>query len=164
MPSFLSKVFSRKKDSDSPSFAKSPQLPAPSPLEGKFEAVSPTVSPSAAHFSQVAQQKAQRERTDRDGGLTGIFRAKSRGVDAPLSPKASPAVPHLSLNLSELRDERKALAMVFGADGGGQDMLSDEEITTRLLSTQQVIALVRACSKYIDERGVSTLRLCLHSI
>ena len=65
MPSFLTKVFGRKKDdklaSSPPSHASKRHSNA-SLLEGKYEAVSPSVSPSAARFSEAQQPK------DKDSG------------------------------------------------------------------------------------------------
>lgn len=162
MPSFLSKVFGRKKESDSPTSSKTPQRSpgAPSLLEGKFEAVSPTVSPSATHFAQFAQQKAERER-ERDGALTQLFRGKARSPLEPTAraaaaaapPKSSPAAPHLSLNFSDLRDGRRALAGVFDGGAGGRALLSAEALGERTLDAPEAATLVRACAKYIEERG-----------
>jgi hypothetical protein len=156
MPSFLSKVFGRKKDA-SPTTSSKPtkRTSAPSLLEGKYEAVSPTVSPSAAHFADFAQKKVDREKDkERDGGLT-LFRGKSRlGDTAILEQPSSPsAAPQLSLHLPAMEsDKRGALLNVFET-GAGLPLLSEEAIGTRTLDIPQTISLVRACAKFITERG-----------
>ena len=55
MPSILSKVFGRKKDhGESRSHARQSRT---SLLDGKFERVSPTVSPSVENFPDAGQRK-----------------------------------------------------------------------------------------------------------
>lgn len=171
MPSFLTKVFGGGRKKDSPTSASSNSPPsagaggASNLLEGKFEAVSPTVSPSAQHFAQFAQRRTSADRPSPHGqtGLANLFRGK--GARSPLEPKspagakASPAAPHLSLNLGELREERRALAGVFENDEEAGRELSNEEIAVRNLSAPQTAALVRACAHYIEERGTSPM-LC----
>ncbi|OBZ74292.1 hypothetical protein A0H81_05232 [Grifola frondosa] len=80
MPAFLSKVFTRKKEKESANKRSS----ISSLLEGKFEAVSPTISPSATNFAESAQQPKEKER----------------------ARKPIPDTPHLTLNLPVPKEER----------------------------------------------------------
>jgi hypothetical protein len=126
MPSFLSKVFGRKKDASPP--ARSPRaLDSPSLLDGKYEAVSPTVSPSATRFDSLAQRKA--------------------------GPSAQPQrVPHLSLHFPDR--SRLGTEGVFDEQAVKEVMLSDDVIGTRQLSVEELLPLVQACVKHISEKGM----------
>ena len=83
MPSFLNKVFGRKKDDKSPSSPTSSshkdatkRHSNASLLEGKYEAVSPSVSPSAAKFANSTQQQSK----EKDSGPLAMFRTRSRNL------------------------------------------------------------------------------------
>ncbi|KAH0579561.1 hypothetical protein H2248_002413 [Termitomyces sp. 'cryptogamus'] len=147
MPSFLSKVFGRKKDDkESPRRVVDTEL-----LDGKFEAV----SPSATKFPEVANERQARSR-EKDSPFN-VFRSKSR----PSSPEPKDKraqVPHLSLNLPGLKNEEasRELGFVFEADLDSQ-VLSEEAIGSRRLNPLETLILVRACSEAIIARGLETL-------
>jgi hypothetical protein len=136
MPSFLSKVFGRKKDASPP--ARSPRASgSPSLLDGKYEAVSPTVSPSATRFESLAQRKA---------GPSG---------------NGNQRVPHLSLHFPDRG--RLGTDGVFDEQAVKDVMLSDDVIGTRQLSVEELLPLVQACVKHISEKGMSAIN-CLGDI
>ncbi|KAI9061838.1 hypothetical protein FKP32DRAFT_1594040 [Trametes sanguinea] len=154
MAAFLSKVFPRKKEKDANKRSSVSSL-----LEGKFEAVSPTVSPSAAKFEEGAQKPKERGREkekekEKDAGFS-LFRSKSR----PLSPvpdtrKTAPEVPRLTLNLPVPKEERsRALGVVFEADPNDQGLLPDDVIGERRLNPLETLLLVKACSTAIVANG-----------
>jgi hypothetical protein len=148
MPSFLSKVFNRKKQEgpDDSRHSSDPGL-----LEGKFEAVSPTVSPTAAHFPEPFGKEREKEKD----GVFGLSRSKH----APSSPNRSHGrlddLPHLTLNLPGPKDDNnaRALGVVFEADPELRVLLSDAEIAEKTLSPLETLILVKACSHTITERG-----------
>ncbi|KAI0078406.1 hypothetical protein K474DRAFT_1674112 [Panus rudis PR-1116 ss-1] len=177
MPSFLSKVFGGRKRDD-----KEPASPGTAPtandpqsnnnsnnkrrsvtgsrtslLDGKYEAVSPNVSPSATHFPGEFKDSKEKEK---DTGFS-LFRPKSRSVatSPPESPRSptSAHTPLLTLNLPETgaRDWQKdaALGVVFESDVDESVVLSDAVIAKRRLSPQETVALVDACSRAIVDRG-----------
>lgn len=131
MPSFLSKVFGRKKGDD-----KETEPTTPSPLGGKFEAV--RLTPSVANF--------------------GERRSSGRAVgEGPR--KSTDVAPHLSLNLPGVKDEgHRALGLLFPGEGL-QTLLSDSAIGERRLSPSEAQLLVQACSEVIVSRGLETLGL-----
>lgn len=162
MPSFLSKVFGRSKKEEK----KDKRASQGSLLEGKFEAVSPTVSPSATHFDQAqaipevpqSKDKDSNESKDKESaGFISLFRPKSRPSADPSSTggaKRSNEVPHLSLNLSTKEaDNKRALGVVFEADPDAYAVLNEEVIGERRLTSAETLLLVRACSQIIIERG-----------
>lgn len=159
MPSFLTKVFGRKKDEKdaaSPS-AHNKRLSQPtSLLEGKYEAVSPNVSPSASHFPDApAQQPAPAKES-----ALSLFRSRSRNPD-PARPSnvASTPAPHLTLNLPVPKEEKsRALGVVFEADPDSNNLLNDEAINKRRLSPLETLLLVKACSSAMIDRGGECLR------
>lgn len=132
MPSFLSKVFGRKKLDDqdlSPA-----RVSAPSLLEGKFEAVSPTVSESGEKQPEKGKEK-----------------------NTPPTRYQSP--PHLTLNLSDPKTDHEAghqsLGIVFDADPDAQVVLSAETIGEQRLTPLDTLLLVKACTQVIVARGAS---------
>ncbi|KAI0350934.1 hypothetical protein OH77DRAFT_1430335 [Trametes cingulata] len=156
MAAFLSKVFPRKKEKDTNKRASASSL-----LEGKFEAVSPTVSPSAAKFEEAAQKPKERGREkekekekEKDSGFS-LFRPKSR----PLSPppdarKTASDAPHLTLNLPVPKEERsRALGVVFEGDPDDIAVLPDNVIGERRLNPLEALLLVKACSSAIVANG-----------
>lgn len=160
MPSFLSKVFGRKKDEkepNSPTTATSTatkRLSAPaSLLEGKYEAVSPTVSPTAAQFSDASRQHHQQPSK---GVPLALFRSRSRNpIDQSKTGSAntSPTL-HLTLNLPVPKEEKsRALGVVFEADPDNPAWLSDKKLEERRLSPLETLVLVQACSRAIIEHG-----------
>jgi hypothetical protein len=152
MPSFLSKVFGRKKEdaADGPTPPKGHKS-NPSLLEGKFEAVVTPASPTATNFA-VAQQQPK----DKDGGFA-LFKTKSRpSTTSPLSPnKRTEELPTLSLNLPGHKEENgsRALGVVF--EGDRQVILDDSVVGSKRLDPTETLALVQACSQVITERGAS---------
>jgi hypothetical protein len=148
MPLFLSKVFGRKKHEESGHVRRASDA---SLLEGKFEAVSPTVSPTASNFLELFGRDKDKE----PDGLFGLSKAKS----GPASPNRSlgrlDELPHLTLNLPGPKDgaNARALGVVFEADPESRIVLSDSEIGERRLSPLETLILVKACSQSITERG-----------
>ncbi|KAF8063961.1 hypothetical protein FPV67DRAFT_1420121 [Lyophyllum atratum] len=150
MPSFLSKVFGRKKD-DKESPRSSGHLSSSELLDGKFE----SVSPSATTFPEVANGKGAGQGKEKDAGFS-LFKSKS----SPASPEATEKrveIPHLSLNLPGPKDESasRALGVVFEADPEARILLSDAAIGGRRLNPLETLILVRACSQAITARGTS---------
>jgi hypothetical protein len=155
MPSFLSKVFGRAKEdaADVPSAPKSPTSPKghkshPSLLEGKFEAVITPASPIATNFAEAYGNPKEKE-----GGFT-LFKTKSRSSAASITSSKRPdKLPTLSLNLPGQKEENgsRALGVVF--EGDRQVVLDDSVIGARRLDPTETLALVRACSHIITERG-----------
>ena len=154
MPSILSRLLGRKKSQEPESSADKPGYPTPL-LEGKFEAVSPTVSPSAAFFtdSGAAEIRGAERSKDKESSFN-LFRARSRpSSDLPAVEKAVPDVPHLSLNLPLTKERGRALDVVFESDPDALALLNDATIRERRLTPYEALSLVRACSQVILERG-----------
>lgn len=166
MPSFLSKVFGRKKDEkDAHPYQSRPS--DGSLLEGKFEVVSPTISPTIANFPEGAHGKGNGSHAngkssglnayyskDKDGAF-GLFKARSRTLPAD-APQKSSDLPLLSLNLPGPKEDSnsRALGVVFEADPDAHVLLSDTVIGERRLTPLETLVLVRACSQAITARGV----------
>jgi hypothetical protein len=160
MPSFLSKVLGRKKkdDKDEP-----PRVVRDSTgellLGDKFVEVSPTVSPTAAQFSET-DELGLRGR-DNENGRFSLFRIRS----GPTSPSVTAnkrvegEVPLLSLNLTlpgsnESSTSPRALGVIFDADPDAQNILPESVIGERRLTPQETLVLVGACSQAIKVRGM----------
>jgi len=148
MPSFLSKVFGRKKqdDKDSSGHASDPSL-----LGDKFEKVSPNVSPTAEQFQDSNANKDKADKKSKDKGFS--FKSRSSSSTDVSTPKQS--APDLTLNLPGLKDDSsaRALGVVFEADPS-QLVLSDAVIGSRRLTSLETLVLVRACAQAIMTRGV----------
>lgn len=156
MPSFLSRLLGRKKPLESEQSADNTGNPTPL-LEGKFEAVSPTVSPSAALFTDpgVAQIRGNDKPKDKESPFN-LFRPRSRpSSDLPTVEKAAPDLPHLSLNLPVTKVRGRTLDVVFESDPDAFALLNEATIGERRLTPHEALSLVRACSRIIVERGVS---------
>jgi hypothetical protein len=154
MPSILSRLLGRKKAQDPELSPDEPGGPT-SLLEGKFEAVSPTVSPSAVLFTDpsAAQIRGDDKPKDKESPFY-LFRARSRpSSDLPAGEKAIPDVPHLSLNLPVTKDRGRALNVLFETDPEAYALLQDTAIGDRRLTPHQALFLVRTCSQVIVERG-----------
>jgi hypothetical protein len=151
MPSFLSKVFGRKKEDTANVPVPKGHKSNPSLLEGKFEAVVTPASPVATNFASAQQQPK-----DKDGGF-GLFTTKSRQPNSPLAAKPTEAFPTLSLNFPGQKEENgtRVLGVVF--EGDRQVVLDDSVIAAKRLTPTETLALVRACSLVITERGASHL-------
>lgn len=155
MPSFLSKLLGRKKgqEPDSPSDKRS----SPTLLDGKFEAVSPTVSPSAALFTDptVAQIRGIDKAKDKESPFN-LLRYKSRpSSDGQTTEKPIADVPHLSLALPVTKDRGRALDVVFEPGHEAGAILVDAAIREKRISPNEALSLVRSCSQVIIERGAS---------
>lgn len=153
MPSFLTKVFGRKKDEkETASPTTQPKrLSHPSLLEGKYEAVSPSISPSATHFTDVSSQQ---HAPAKESPLS-LFRSRSRVPDQSRPSTVTPRpAPHLTLNLPVPKEEKsRALGVVFEADPENISSLSEEIIGERRLNPLEGLLLVKACSTAIIDRG-----------
>jgi len=152
MPSFLSKLLGRKKLQGLEPSSVNPGYPAPL-LEGKFEAISPNVSPSAAFFTDpgAAQIRGNDRPRDKESPFY-IFRARARG-SSDVVEKAPSDVPHLSLNLPITKDRGPSLDVVFESDPDAFALSSEAAIRERRLTPHESLALVRACSQVIIESG-----------
>lgn len=143
MPSFLSKVFGRKKSDDK-------RASNGSLLEGKFEAVSPNVSPTADNFTGTPHGNGHAK-----DSFT-LFKTKSRTLLTPEQPH-EPRIdlPQLSLHLPGPKDDSnsRALGVVFEADPDAQILLPESVIAKRRLTPLEALILIRACSQAITERG-----------
>ncbi|TFY79394.1 hypothetical protein EWM64_g4618, partial [Hericium alpestre] len=164
MHAILSKVFGRKKAEDKDGRKDKDARKAKrsstsgSLLEGKFEAVPPITSPSAAHFPENQPQTSPKGKDTSTGFV--LFRPKSRPASPPLPAvqKRSADVPHLSLNLPVPKEQRsRALGVVFEADPDALALLDESVIGERRLSPLETLVLVRACSQVIVERGLESL-------
>ena len=149
MPSFLSKVFGRKKGEEkeigTPRSVK--RGSDPSLLEGKFEVVPSTVSPSTPKFPEDphASDRGKDKGGDKAGPF-GLLRSKSR--PQPSSPTTD--APHLTLRLPGTIDRNHdSLAASFNPQADEMD----DSILTRRLTPTETLLLIDACSKAITERG-----------
>ena len=148
MPSFLSKVFGRKKgdDKDSTTPRSVKRTSDPSLLEGKFEAVPSTISPSTPKFSEDIH--ATEKGKDREGDKSrqfGLLRSKSKPQPSPTTD-----APHLTLRLPGTTDkDEDSLAASFHPQADA----TDDSSLTRRLTPGETLSLIEACSKAITERG-----------
>jgi hypothetical protein len=149
MPSFLSKVFGRKKgddkESDAPRSVR--RTSDPSLLEGKFEAVPSTISPSTPKFPEDvhASEKGKDKESDK-GRQFGLLKSKSKLQ--PSSPTTD--APHLTLRLpGTIGKDEDSLVSPFNP----QSDETDDSNLTRRLTPEETLSLIEACSKAIAERG-----------
>lgn len=157
MPSFLSKVFGRKKDDTKESRSQHRPSSDASLLEGKFEAVPPVTTPTTPGFDLSAQ--ATDKEKEKDG--FGLFKSKSVTRTSPVATPDQSSVAHgkirdyhLSLNLPGPKEEStRALGVVFEADPDAQILLPESVIAERKLSPLEAFLLVQACSQAINARG-----------
>jgi hypothetical protein len=153
MPSFLNKVFGRKKSVGKDHVRTSNRISDPSLLEGKFEAVPPNVSPSATRFAEAAAAALEKAKEKEPGGFA-LFRPKSRAQSPPPRPSKPPVdVPRLTLNLPLSKDEQsRALGDVFEAETTAH-VLPDQKVNEYRLTPVETLTLINACTKAITERG-----------
>ncbi|KAI5120631.1 hypothetical protein M0805_009391 [Coniferiporia weirii] len=171
MPTFFTKVFSRGKDKDG---LKEPPQPTTkqskrssrasiqSLLEGKFEAVSPTVSPSAQKFDEKEKalgkdkDKGKEKDKEKEKEKIALFRPKSRttGTGAVRKTEDVPQLT-LDLNLSSVKSDpkRRDLDVVYE----GITLLDDAALGEKRLSSGEALKLMRACMSVIASRGLETL-------
>jgi len=154
MPSFLSKLLGRKKLQGLGPTSDNPGYPAPL-LEGKFEAISPNVSPSAAFFTDPGAARIRgNDKPKVKESPFYVFRAKARASsDVPVVEKAPSDVPHLSLNLPITKDRGRSLDVVFESDPEAFALSNEAVIRERRLTPHESLALVRTCSQAIIESG-----------
>lgn len=148
MPSFLSKVFGRKKGDEKESASRSgKRISDISLLEGKFEAVPSNLSPSALKFPEdVHASEKGKDREGDKGGPFALLRSKSKPQPSPLTTDA----PHLTLCLPGTTDKNDE-SLVASLDPQADQ--SDNSISTRRLTPEETLLLIEACSKAITERG-----------
>ena len=148
MPSFLSKVFGRKKDDKG-----LPQWDSGELLGGKFEAISPNVSPTAAKYLDLEPSGSDGREIDNEKEHgPAFFRSKSRLS----SPEVKPArlfdtLPPLSLNFDDLNFRHTSNGHIFeelNADA------TEAVIGQRRLNPFEALVLIRACSQAITSRGM----------
>lgn len=156
MPSFLSKVFARKKDEKDASHPHK-RTSAASLLEGKFEAVSPPASPSAINVTQAqpAQPSPREEKKEKEKEVGfSLFRTRSPRPTSPKTDAPKPELPALTLNLAEEKGkETRQLGAVFETDAVDRGVLPDNVIGERRLNPYEALNLVKACSAAIVDRG-----------
>ncbi|KZT65115.1 hypothetical protein DAEQUDRAFT_769156 [Daedalea quercina L-15889] len=160
MPSFLSKVFTRKKDEKDASHPPK-RTSVPSLLEGKFEAVSPPASPSAtnvAHSQSVQKEERKEKEKEKEAGFS-LFRTRSPRPTSPKTDAAKSELPHLTLNLPEEKaKDGRQLGVVLETDVGDRSVVPDHVIGERRLNPSEALKLVKACSTaIIDLGGLETL-------
>lgn len=144
MHSFLSKVFGRKKEDKetSPTTLRPGEL-----LDGKFEAVSPNVSPGAANFLELDNQVNGESSRDKEKDVVlSLFRAKSRPSPPQIRGRKPDTLPSLSLDFSTINGDSNVLTLE-------QTILSDAIIGRRRLNPMEAIVLIRACSQAIVSQG-----------
>ncbi|KAF9235011.1 hypothetical protein BU15DRAFT_51899 [Melanogaster broomeanus] len=154
MPSFLNKVFGHKKQDDKDTSPSSPGAPDSALLDGKYEAISPVLSPSTIAFAHgQANTEAERE------VVFSLFKPKSRGRAQKAAQKRAETIPQLSLHLPGPKEnsDSRALGVVFEADPQLQTVLDGAAIGAKRLSPLEAIILVRACAQAIADRGLETL-------
>ncbi|TFK26954.1 hypothetical protein FA15DRAFT_245889, partial [Coprinopsis marcescibilis] len=148
MSSFFNKVLRRNKRDDREASASSESHHRESELlGGKFEDVSPSVSPSAAKFPDDQQRGRDLEKSKDKPALRTFFRSKSRSARSPArTTRRIDDLPQLSLAL-----------LNGGGLGVEQPVLSDVAIAQKRLTPVEALGLVRSCSKVITTRGVDAL-------
>ena len=156
MYAFLSKVFGRKKDDRNVSPSSQPVLGPGELLGGRFEAVSPNVSPTAQYLElnpDINEASKDKDRVKGNDAGFSFFKGKWR----PASPDVKPTrkldiLPHLSLNFQETKalSAKPDLGLLFTAD----QILSDAVIGQRRLNPLEALILIQACSRAIIARGM----------
>jgi len=146
MPSFLSKVFGRKKGDDggSTTSRSAKRTSDPSLLEGKFEAIPSTISPSAPKFPEDVHTSDKGK--DKEGDVQFGLKSRSKLQSSSTTTDA----PHLTLRLPGTIDKNgNSLATPFNPQTGE----TGDSISTRRLTPAETLLLIEACSKAITERG-----------
>ncbi|KAL5520413.1 hypothetical protein ACEPAG_9637 [Sanghuangporus baumii] len=170
MPPFFSKVFARGKEKEkekgkdglkepsSPSTKQAKRFSrtsATSLLEGKFEAVSPSISPTAEKYGEVDQTTPKKDKEKERSA--GLFRPKSRTTSGSDASRKQEEVPQLKLDLNlpnpKLDSKRRNLSIVYEGDA----VLDDDVIGEKRLSPAEALKLMRACSSVLTSRGLETL-------
>ena len=160
MPSFLSKVFGRRKgdEKERATLRSVKHGSNPSLFESKFEAIPSTTSSLSPRFPEDARASEKGKDKEGDkGGPLGLLRSKSK----PQVSSPTTDAPHLTLRLPGTIDKNgKPLVSSFNSQADE----ADDSILTRRLSPAETLSLVDACSKAITERGGEYQILPLTSI
>lgn len=170
MPSFLSKVFGRKKDEQTNGHSSAPaqaqpkhKASNPSLLEGKFEQIVTPETPIQTNFGNALPNAAPAvssplsKVTSRDAGGFGLFRSKSRPVSPQTTHKPLDELPSLTLALPTQQGDTDGNGL--GVDFEGENklpVLEESVIGAKRLSVEECKQLVEACAKVILERGLSS--------
>ena len=149
MPSFLSKVFGRKKgdEKDSVATRSVKRISDASLLEGKFEAVPSTISPTIPKFSEDihASERGRDRETDKAGPFTLLRQKQKHQLSSPVTN-----APHLTLRLPGTID-KNGDPLVPSLNPQADE--SGDSVSTRRLTPADTLFLIEACSKAITERG-----------
>ncbi len=175
MPTFFSKILNLGKDKDKKgdNGTKEPQSPTSpksgkrqsihSLLEGKFEAVSPTVSEQGGNAGKEKEAKGTAESDSDKDKVTLLSKPKSR-TKSPT--RRSDDFPRLTLNLTlpnasanEKKDGVRELRTVLEGTVDGAPLLDDATLGETRLSPSDALKLMKACAGVINERGA-----CFHKI
>lgn len=151
MPSFLSKVFGRKRSEEKESSTSHSikRISNPSLLEGKFEAVPSTISPSPSTPRFPEGVHPSEKSKDREGDKGGPF-ALLRSRPKPQPSSLTTNTPHLTLRLPGTIDKNGGSLV---ASFNPQADETGGSISTRRLTPAETLLLIEACSKAITERG-----------
>ena len=169
MPTFFSKILHLGKDKEKDKKNGEPASPTSpkgnrrvsihSLLEGKFEAVSPTVSEQDEADGKLQQQQKGYDVKDGDrekdkSSLPLLYRPKSR-TKSP--SRRSEDVPRLTLTLNlpsvtEASTDRR-VSPTFKSIIEGVPTLDDATLGVTRLSPQNALKLMKACAASINSRG-----------
>ena len=151
MASFFTKVFSKKKAEERGQSSSSKQTLEPPLLEGRYEAISPTVSPSAEKF--LGRDQTIKPKEEKEKGNAGLLKNLSRG-SAVQQLKRAERAPHLSLHLAPSRTDdnrRRPLEAIFGEKF---TIIDDATLGERRLLPREALPLVKACAQAIILYGM----------
>lgn len=138
-------------------------------LEGKFEAVSPTVSPSVQRFDEKDKVLGKDKEKPAGAAAGGLFRPKSRmatGAGGGRGGRKSASTPQLKLDIDLPLGEGLVLASPKDGDArgrefdalvlaGGGEVLDDATLGARRLCPEEALKLMQACKEVIISRGAS---------
>ena len=165
MPSFLSKVFGRKKDEPTNGHTPTPakaqpkhKASNPSLLEGKFEQVVPPETPIQTNFANALPipivSSPLSGVTSREAGGFGLFRSRSRHASPPTAHKPLDELPSLTLALPTQQEDTDGDGLGVDFEGENRLPLLDESVIgAKRLNVEECKQLVDACTKAILERG-----------
>jgi len=155
MANFFNKVFNKKKAEDRGQSSSSSKRNLEAPLlEGRYEAISPTVSPSAEKFlgrDQTPKAKEDKDNKEKEKGNTGLLKGLRGSAIQQL--KRAERAPHLSLHLAPSRtddNKRRTLDAIFGEK---YTILDDATLGERRLLPREALPLVKACAQAIITHG-----------
>ena len=167
MPSFLSKVFGRRKDELANGHTSAPakaqpkhKASNPSLLEGKFEQVVTPETPIQTNFANALPTATPvvssplSKVTSREGVGFGLFRSRSRPASPLTTHKPLDELPSLTLALPTQQGDTDRDGL--GVDFEGESrlpVLEESVIGAMRLNVEECKQLVDACTKVILERG-----------